>query len=162
MRGRKRTWTDEQMAKAISGSQSIAGALKTLGLNPTGANYKTVHRAVDRLSVDTSHWTGQGHLNGKSHDWTKRTALSDVLVSGSTYRNTTSLKRRLLREGLVENCCYECEQESEWNGKPLVMVLDHISGDNTDNRIENLRMLCPNCNSQQDTFAGRNIGRMAP
>jgi Zn finger protein HypA/HybF involved in hydrogenase expression len=69
------------------------------------------------------------------------------------------LKRRLIKEGLLVNRCSECDSLPEWRGKPLTMVLDHRNGDNTDNRLENLRLLCPNCNSQQATFAGRNRGR---
>ena len=65
------------------------------------------------------------------------------------------LKRRLLKKGLIQNECEICNQTEEHNGLYLVMVLDHINGINNDHRIENLRMLCPNCNSQQDTFAGR-------
>jgi 5-methylcytosine-specific restriction endonuclease McrA len=49
-----------------------------------------------------------------------------------------------------------------WNGIPLVLVLDHINGKNNDNRQNNLRLLCPNCNSQQSTFAGKNKKKMAP
>jgi hypothetical protein len=80
-------------------------------------------------------------------------------VEGSTYTCTNTLKVRLLREGLLVNRCYECGMEPLWQGKRLVLILDHRNGDNTDNRLENLRLLCPNCNSQQPTFAGKNKGR---
>lgn len=63
-----------------------------------------------------------------------------------------NLKNRLLSEGLLKNECSECSLSEKWNGKEIKMVLDHINGVNNDNRIENLRMLCPNCNSQQSTF----------
>lgn len=68
-----------------------------------------------------------------------------------------AVKRRLLSEGILENKCSECGLDPNWNGKPIVMVLDHINGVNNDNRVENLRLLCPNCNSQTPTFAGRNV-----
>jgi hypothetical protein len=64
-----------------------------------------------------------------------------------------------LREEVLLNECYLCGSPPLWSGKPLVMILDHANGDRADNRIENLRLLCPNCNSQQQTFAGRNKGR---
>lgn len=73
--------------------------------------------------------------------------------------NRWSLKIRLIREGYLRNICYECGQKPEWHSKKLVMVLDHINGINDDYRLDNLRLLCPNCNSQTDTFAGRNIKR---
>jgi hypothetical protein len=69
------------------------------------------------------------------------------------------LKKRLIRAGLLVNCCSVCGLRPEWQGQLLVMILDHINGDRSDNRIENLRLLCPNCNSQQPTFAGKNWGR---
>lgn len=56
----------------------------------------------------------------------------------------------------MEYKCACCGNTGEWNGRPLVLQLDHINGDNCDNRLENLRFLCPNCHSQTDTFAGRN------
>jgi len=72
------------------------------------------------------------------------------------------LKKRLLKNGMLKNECYICGIKNEWNGKSLVMVLDHINGINDDNRLENLRMLCPNCNSQQDTFCGRRLKKSIP
>lgn len=77
----------------------------------------------------------------------------------STYRTTSHLKARLLKEGLLINRCSACGSPPLWQGKPLVLILDHVNGDRADNRIDNLRLLCPNCNSQQATFAGKNKGR---
>jgi hypothetical protein len=156
---RIRRYTDEEIIDAVRSSFSIRQVLRTLHLSPTGCNYKGMYAHFARLGVDTSHFTGQGHLRGKTHSWTPKRLLSDILIANSTYRDNHKLKRRLIRDGLLFNCCYECGIEPIWRGKPLVMVLDHINGDASDYRLENLRMLCPNCNSQQDTFAGRNKGR---
>jgi hypothetical protein len=130
-----------------------------LGLSPTGANYKGVQANFSRLGLDTSHFTGQGHLKNKHHSWTPSRPLADILIENSTYLGTTHLKARLLREGLLANCCAECGSPPLWRGRPLVLILDHKNGNRSDNRIENLRLLCPNCNSQQATFAGKNRGR---
>jgi len=130
-----------------------------LRLSPVGGSYKTMYDHFARLGLDTSHFTGQGHLKGKIPSWTPKRPLVEILVEHSTYRDNRKLKRRLLREGLLVNRCYECGLEPLWQGKPLVLVLDHINGKSSDYRIENLRLLCPNCNSQQDTFAGRNKRR---
>jgi hypothetical protein len=137
----------------------MAQVLRMLNLLPTGSNYKGMYANFRRLGLDTTHFTGQAHLRGKTHSWTPMRPLSEILVRNSTYRDNCKLKRRLLKAGLLVNHCYRCGREPVWQGEPLVMILDHINGDTFDYRIENLRLLCPNCNTQQKTFAGRNKGR---
>jgi hypothetical protein len=154
-----RRYTDEELIAAVKSSFSIRNVLKILRLSPTGCNYKAMHMHFSRLGLDTSHFTGQGHLRGKHHSWTPERPFSEILVERSTYLCTSDLKRRLLKQGLLVNRCSECGLLPEWRGKLLTMVLDHRNGDNTDNRLDNLRLLCPNCNSQQPTFAGKNRGR---
>lgn len=149
---RKRTWTDEQFVEAAKTVLSASGVLRALGLSEAGANHVTVKNTVKRLGIDTSHWLGQAHLRGKTHAWTVRLPMDAILVEGSSYVNTSSLKGRMLREGLLKNECVVCGQGPEWKDKPLVMVLDHVNGVYDDHRMENLRLLCPNCNSQQETF----------
>jgi hypothetical protein len=156
---RYRSYTDEALSAAVKASCTVAGVLRILRLAVTGGHYRDMHRHFSRLGLDTSHFTGQGHLRGKHHDWKPKRPLSEILVVHSTYLHTSGLKRRLIREGVLVNRCSVCGRLPEWQGKPLTMVLDHRNGDNTDNRLENLRLLCPNCNSQQPTFAGKNRGR---
>jgi hypothetical protein len=152
-------YTDPEIIAAVQSSLSIAQVLKRLGLSPTGANYKGMHEHFSRLGLDTSHFTGQGHLKGKRHSWTPKRPLVEVLVENSTYRTTSHLKARLLREGVLVKRCYECGSPPLWQGRPLVLIIDHINGDRSDNQMPNFRLLCPTCNSQQATFAGKNKGR---
>ena len=154
--GPRRTWSDEQLVDAVPRCTSVRAVLQRLGLNATGANYKTIQATITRLRLDTSHFLGQGHLKGKSHNWSPRLPLDVVLVTNSTYTSIASLKRRLLASGLLHRRCSECGL-TDWRGAALALVLDHINGDPRDHRLENLRMLCPNCNSQTPTFAGRNM-----
>lgn len=158
-----RSWSDDQFTRAVSDSISIAQVLEKLGLRPSGGNYISVKRHIERLGLDKSHFKGQSHLGGKTHDWAKKRPLSEILVKGSTYSSTQSLRLRLIKEGVLENKCYnpDCPIEGpEWLGKPMTIQLDHINGVRDDNRIENLRLLCPNCHSQTDTYCGKNIGRV--
>lgn len=80
--------------------------------------------------------------------------IEDLLVENST-ANSQVVKRRLIMAGLLADVCVGCGTGPEWNGKPLTLQLDHINGDSSDHRIENLRILCPNCHSQTPTFGGR-------
>jgi hypothetical protein len=155
----RKGYSDEDIIKAVRLSTSIAQVLKSLRLSPTGCNYKAMHGHFARLGLSTSHFTGQAHLRGKRHDWTPKQSLAVILVENSPYQTTSHLKARLLREQVLVNQCHVCGCPPHWQGKPLVLVLDHINGDRTDHRVENLRLLCPNCNSQQSTFAGKNKGR---
>jgi hypothetical protein len=82
------------------------------------------------------------------------TPIDELLVAGRA-RNRGHLRSRLLRAGLKERRCEECGID-EWRGAPLSMTLHHVNGDPYDNRLENLRFLCPNCHSQTPNFSGRN------
>ena len=81
--------------------------------------------------------------------------IENHLIIGSN-PNRERFKSCLIKSGLLENKCANCNQLPKWDNKPLVLVLDHINGINNDNRLENLRLLCPNCNSQTETFSGKN------
>ena len=154
----RRTWSDTDLVEAAKVCVSIRAVLGRLGLHPSGANYKTVGAALGRLGVDTRHFLGQAHLRGSTHDWARRLPLNAILVLDSTYTSLRTLKRRLLDDGLLRPLCSECGL-SEWRGSRLALVLDHVNGNPRDHRLENLRLLCPNCNSQTPTFAGRNKRR---
>lgn len=153
-------WNIEKdlFSKAVSESFSIAQVIKKLNLTVGGANYKMVKTNVKKLNLDISHWLGQGHYKGKtSFHSPNKIPIEKILVKNSTYTNSNNLKKRLFEENLLKKNCSICKCEPIWNDKPLTLQLDHINGINDDNRIENLRLLCPNCHSQTDTFAGRKL-----
>ncbi len=151
----KRKYTDKQFVDAVKTSFTMAETLRKINLSATGANYKLAKLRIKNLGIDNSHFTGQSHLKGKTHNWTKSIPLEEILVKDSNYLWNQSLKRRLFKEGLFENKCYNCGL-TKWLGKSISCQLEHKNGDNTDNSKENLTILCPNCHSQTKTFAGRN------
>jgi transposase-like protein len=149
-----RTWTKDQMIDAIKTSVNISDVLRKIGLKIRPGNYSTFKKFVALNKIDISHLKGK-NSSRCSGGGKKVTPLKEILKENSFY-SRYHLKSRLLKDGLLKNECSICKSSAEWNGKSIVMILDHINGNNVDNRLENLRMLCPNCNSQQSTFC-RNV-----
>ena len=152
--------TDDILREACAASVSWSAVMLRCGLNQGSRD--SIKNRVRMLGIDVSHFLGQAYLRGRVLGSRKRHRgeydLSRYLVEHSDYPRQ-DLKRRLLREGVLKNECAMCGQGPEWKGEPLVMVLDHVNGVRDDHRQENLRMLCPNCNSQTPTFCGRNTPR---
>jgi 5-methylcytosine-specific restriction endonuclease McrA len=160
---RKRTspiWqlSDKEFSQLISESKSQTEALFRLGLQNRGNNNRTLKKRIEELGIDTLHF----QLQTQQASIARAIPLKDVLVENSSYSNSFKLKRKLINSGLLQNTCQSCGQGTEWNGQPLVLQLDHINGTSTDNRIENLRLICPNCHSQTPTFAGRKTRKHFP
>lgn len=155
---RKRRWTDEQLQDAVKNNGSYRAVIYELGLIPAGGNYKHVKRRIHELRLDVTHFHGKGWNKGWFFDPRKPiTPLEDWLVDGSTVQSNT-LKRRLFKVGLKSPECELCGwKEQNLDGR-VPVELDHINGKNDDNRIENLRILCPNCHSLQPTHRGKNMG----
>jgi hypothetical protein len=144
---RWRNTPDHRFAQAVRSCHFAADVLRALGFDLSGGNYQAVRRRVTRLNLDTSHWHRGRPPAGRS--------LDSVLVPGG-YTNRHRLKLRLLRAGRLQDACAICGMGARWNDQPLMLVLDHINGINNDYRMDNLRLLCPNCHSQTPTFSGRN------
>lgn len=159
----RRTWTDADLTQATAQANCWSDICRGLGLSPTGSNFKTVRKYVEKLSLSVEHFDyAAAYKNRKTNPPTY--TLEEVLVEHSYY-NTGSLKRRLIKAGLLEYKCARCGID-QWLKEPIVLQLDHINGVNTDNRLENLRLLCPNCHSRTPTFTSKNIalqeGRSPP
>jgi hypothetical protein len=143
----------EEFKQIIKDSHSIGEATEKCGIINKGRNYQTIHRRIKIENIDCGHFVsnfdkisrrGKGSL----------IPLEKVMVENSNY-SRKSLKKRLLKLGMLENNCSLCGISPIWNKINLVMILDHINGIFNDNRIENLRLICPNCNSQLDTHCGK-------
>lgn len=79
------------------------------------------------------------------------------MFTENSHIDRSSIKYRLIKRKLIPYKCEICGLEHNWNNQEIVLVLDHKNGISNDHRLDNLRFLCPNCNSQQSTFAGRNV-----
>jgi len=147
---------DQTFTEAVQTSFSVAETLRRLGLDISGGNYKSTYLRVRRLGINTGHWLGKGSNRGRVGKSNPQFSLPEILIENSTYSSGSHLKKRLIREGLLQNKCQVCGIH-QWMGSNLSLQLDQINGKNSDNRIENLRLLCPNCHSQTPTFAGRKL-----
>lgn len=144
--------TDEEFKQIVKTSQSYSDCLRKLGLNTTGGSSTDIlKRRITELKCDTSHFKGNASGSLK-----RMIPIEDILIENSTYANIASLKRRLIKEGILEYKCEKCGNLGEWMGKPLTLQLDHKDGNNKNHTKENLRFLCPNCHSQTNTYAGKN------
>lgn len=151
-----RDCTDSEIRDAIATSRSLAGVLEKLGVRP-GGNQSRLRVRIHDAGLDMSHFAGQGWRAGIRVPVVPRTPLVEVLVKGRPAPSTSDLRKRLIAEGLKQHRCERCSLTS-WNDQPIPLELDHANGRRDDNRLENLRVLCPNCHAQTETYRGRNIG----
>jgi predicted small metal-binding protein len=144
-------YTEEEARRAVAESRSWAETLRNLGMCHGGGSAAVLKKYVGIWRIPTDHFDPYA-----SHFGPKATArpLAEVLVEGSSYSRRT-LKQRLFREGYKPRYCELCGQGEEWQGRPMGLILDHINGVNNDNRLSNLRIVCPNCAATLDTHCGR-------
>ncbi len=116
----------------------------------------SVRECARRFGFSTWSW----HHAVKRGAIKARPAAMPISELSAAPRSRSHVKRRLLSAGLKENRCELCGI-TEWRGRPISMALHHVNGDGADNRLENLQLLCPNCHSQTENFAGRNRRRVA-
>jgi hypothetical protein len=148
----KSRYTEQQVREAVASARSLAEALRILGLRAAGGNHRTLHRLIERYGISTDHMDPRWALRRPRRE--SATPLTEILVEGSTYHRG-HLKQRLYDEGVKARRCELCGQGEEWHGESMALILDHINGVPTDNRIENLRIVCPNCAATLATHCGR-------
>jgi hypothetical protein len=148
-------FSEADAREAIAASLSYSEALRRLGMRPAGGNHRTLRKYAEeiwRIRVDHFDPRAANQANLR-HD---PIPLELILVNGTTY-SRRSLKRRLYAAGLKSRECELCGQGETWRGRQMSLILDHINGVATDNRLENLRIVCPNCAATLDTHCGKNL-----
>lgn len=150
-------FTSEQLAAAVKESVHVTDLASKLGRKGTAG----LKEYVEREGLDISHWTRGKH---RFHRTPYRTAparpkvpIEEILTISNKRRS--NIRTRIIEENILPYVCIECGQLPLWNGKSLSLHLDHINGDGCDNRIENLRFLCPNCHTQTATYCSKNRHR---
>lgn len=152
---RKRSWDVEQLKKAVSGSTSLRQVLAKLSLREAGGNYEQVKKYIKEGGFRTDHFKGKAWNKGLKGLGKPIIPLERILVANSSYQSF-KLKKRLFDVGLKPMYCEECSWAQKTADGYLPLELDHINGNRNDNRLNNLRVLCPNCHSLKPTHRGRN------
>ena len=142
---------DDKFTELVKNSLGIGMVLNYFGLENKGRNHHIVKNRIKELQIDTSHFNP---LHRKK-DPKYIISIDEILVKDCKH-STKTVKEKIIKANILKRECYECGNVGVWNNKKLVLQLDHINGINNDNRLENLRLLCPNCHSQTNTFAGKN------
>jgi hypothetical protein len=154
-------FSEEQLREAIAASRSWSETLRRLHYRSAGGNWKTLKKYAALWEIDTSHFDPRA----ASIEALRRAAqnnkrpLEEILVENSTFHRG-HLKRRLLEEGLLEPYCELCGQGEIWRGERMSLILDHRNGVPNDHRLDNLRLLCPNCAATLSTHCGRKNQRL--
>ena len=141
----------EELQKLVKESTSLTDILRKQGKATSGAAMKILKEKLDEYGIP--------YFFMRKKQPPKMQPLSEILKENRPYPSN-SLKQRLFKEGLKENKCEICGQGPEWNGKLLILQLDHINGNHDDNRLENLRIVCPNCHTQTDTFGNKRMKKV--
>lgn len=150
-------YEESAFREVILVSKNLSDAVRRLKLGSGHGNRQTISRYIKKYGIDTSHFSWTMNTSGlRNHVIGTTINLSDILVEHSTYCDTSKLKQRLYAGGLKTPICEKCGQDEWWNGEKISLILDHINGTHDDNRIENLRIICPNCSATLDTNGGKN------
>lgn len=138
----------ENVKEYVRTSINLSEVLNKLGIPRQGNNSKTLRKYLDDNKIDYSHFTGRA----RTYKIKKEVSLNDIFSNKYSYNNR-SLKNRLLKAGYKKYECEECGI-SKWLGKEIVLQLHHKDGNNKNNSLENLKLLCPNCHSLTENFCG--------
>ncbi len=146
-------YSEKEARAAVAVSLSYSEVLRRLGMRPAGGNHALLRKWVDEIwKIPTDHFDPGAAANKNLHKSAK--PLAEILIKGSSY-SRGKIKQRLFEAGLKRRVCEMCGQGETWRGRRMSLILDHINGVPDDNRLDNLRIVCPNCAATLDTHCGR-------
>lgn len=152
-------YSKELLEAIVKDCLSFAAVIRRLGLKQAGGNQTHITSRIVKYGIDTSHFLGSRTNSGISHKGGfDKLSWEQVLIYNrlnGRKEKIKVLKRALLESGVPEQCAL-CPLKTEWNGKKLVLQVDHIDGDFLNNVKKNIRFLCPNCHSQTENFGTKN------
>lgn len=156
---KKQIYTESDLIDATKKSLSYTQVVKRLGIPYCGSTHARIKKEISNLNIDVSHFTGMLWSKGKTLLDDERLSdrnKNEIFVENSKF-SKSYIRNLIKKKNLIEYSCQLCNNNGIWNDKKLNLQLDHINGISTDQRLENLRFLCPNCHSQTDNFGSKNI-----
>lgn len=153
----QKKYSDVDLVLAVQQNCSIAGVLRQLCIRPSGGSHSHISRRIKQMKLDTLHFLGARTNRGVEHKGgPQKRMASDILIlrESGKREKTVLLNRALIEIGRVYVCAH-CGNPPLWNGKPLVLQIEHINRNWLDSRQENLLFLCPNCHTQTKGWCGR-------
>lgn len=148
----KKEYTKEKLKKAVLNCNTLRQVLLFFNRNQSSNSYKILNKKIKEWDIDISHFLNRSEAIKKNFSEGKLKKLNNnVLFVENSFCARNTLKKRIIEEELIEYKCFKCNNVGEWMGEKITLILDHINGVNNDNRIENLRFACPNCNSTLET-----------
>jgi hypothetical protein len=151
-------WTREVLERAVASSTNMCEVLRRLGLDVVGGHHTHISRRIRAYGIDTSHFRVPTRRGEPRRPRTPEALLVEQPPEHARRVPGDRLKWAMTTRGVEERCAL-CGTEAVWRGRPLPLEVDHINGRWQDNRIENLRLLCPNCHATTDRYRGRGKGR---
>ncbi|MFF8640298.1 HNH endonuclease signature motif containing protein [Streptomyces sp. NPDC015345] len=153
-------WTKELLETAVAASSSVNDVLRYLGVEVVGGHHTHISRRIKAYGIDTSHFQQPSRHGIPKQRRTPDQLLVEQDPAGARRVHSDRLRQAMAELGVAERCAM-CGTEPLWRGHPLPLEVDHIDGNWRNNRVENLRLLCPNCHSTTDTYRGRGKGRQS-
>lgn len=153
-----RKYDKEWLTELCKDSYSYAEVLRKAGRQQGGGTQATLRKKIEEWEIDISHFTGQRWQESphqEKQEYKEKYSLKEVFIENSPVTQK-GLRGYVERHKIIEYKCQTCGCDGNWQNGIIALELDHINGNNTDNRIENLRYLCPNCHALTETYRGRN------
>lgn len=148
----KKEYTKEKLEEIVLESKTIRQVLLAFNRNESASSYKVLNKKFKEWNINISHFLTRSEVAKQLFGEGKlKKATNDELFIENSICGRSSVKKRIIDDKLIEYKCFKCGNTGEWMGEKITLILDHKNGVNNDNRIENLRFACPNCNSTLET-----------